>query len=141
MRRAADGVGTGQAVRVHLYRTWSTKERAKTPCADAVAPRAVSGGSGTGRYSLRSPEIGPYRLPDFHADAVAPSRSLEARDVAVLSDLEAPARDVVRKGGKKGGLALHPQTAQRNQITVMCRLRWAVPPRPCDAEWCDRAAR
>src|SRR5262249_27708399 len=25
------------------------------PCADTVAPRAVSGGSGTGRYSLRSP--------------------------------------------------------------------------------------
>src|SRR5262245_43694158 len=33
--------------------------RAKAPCADAVAPRAA-------------PEIGPYRLPDFHADAVAP---------------------------------------------------------------------
>ena len=29
--------------------------RALRPCADAVAPRAVSGGSGTGRYSLRSP--------------------------------------------------------------------------------------
>jgi len=35
--------------------------RAKTPCADAVAPRA------------KTPEIGPYRLPDFHAHAVAPT--------------------------------------------------------------------
>src|SRR5689334_8278332 len=33
--------------------------RAST-CADAVAPRAFR------------PEIGPYRRPDFHADAVAP---------------------------------------------------------------------
>src|SRR5262245_3121973 len=31
--------------------------------------RAVSGGSGTGRPK---PAIGPYRLPDFHADTVAP---------------------------------------------------------------------
>ncbi len=34
-----------------------------------VEGRAVSGGSGTGRPK---PDIGPYQLPNFHADTVAP---------------------------------------------------------------------
>src|SRR5262249_36016663 len=40
------------------------------PCADTVAPRAFR------------PEIGPYRRPDFHADAVAPGVTA----IPVLSD-------------------------------------------------------
>src|SRR5262249_52779904 len=36
--------------------------RAKTPCADAVAPRALR------------PEIGPYPLSDFHADTADAQR-------------------------------------------------------------------
>src|SRR5215470_7096593 len=40
-----------------LQRTPSPGGRAIRPCADTVAPRALR------------PEIGPYRRPDFHADA------------------------------------------------------------------------
>src|SRR5215470_7028825 len=37
------------------------------PCADTVAPRAVSGGSGTGRYSLRSPATASAERPGLTA--------------------------------------------------------------------------
>src|SRR5262249_59831067 len=67
----AKGYGSRTRDRSPLCRQCSTADtpsvfpllagRALRPCADAVAPRVVSGGSGTGPYSLHPPP--PHRRP------------------------------------------------------------------------------